>query len=538
MLQAGRRLPYDGGTAMPDQTADNAMAPASGSTPLLRMERIRKEFSGVRVLTDVSFDLHAGEVHVLAGENGAGKSTLMKILSGAYSDYGGAIYLAERKARFHSPHDAQRQGIAMIHQEMSLVATMSVVDNLFLGRESTRGPLWLNKRRQRAHAADLLRHLKIPAELDRPVGGFSVATRQMIEIAKALAVDARVLIMDEPTSALNEIETERLFGLIEDLKRRGCGIVFISHRMEEIFRVGDRITVLRDGRYVNTSPRRAIQPAELVRWMVGRDLAGQFPARKFQPGAERLAVEQFSVSDPLGARRVLVDTISFSVRAGEILGFAGLQDAGNSALFRGLFGAYGGGVSGAVRIDRRPYVVRSPRHAIARGIALLTNDRQGEGLIAPLSVGANLTLAALRRHSPGGWLRPRLEQAAAAGQQRDLGIRFASPRQAVSQLSGGNQQKVVFGKWIETRPRLLLLEEPTRGIDIGAKHDMYELMNRWTEAGIAILLITSELQELLAMADRILVMHRGRIGASYSRQEATQEKIIHAAMGDIAYAPA
>jgi len=499
--------------------------------PFLQMTGIGKDFSGVRVLEDVSFDLRRGEVHVLAGENGAGKSTLMKILSGVHTGYDGTIRWEGERVRFVSPQEAVARGISMIHQELSLIESLSAVDNIFLGRERVFPGGWIRHREQVAQTQDLFRRLDLDVDLHRPIGEFPMSVRQMIEIARALAFDARLLIMDEPTSSLNEPEVIRLFALIRELKQT-CAIVYISHKMDEIYQLADRITVLRDGRHIITADAGALPQKELVRHLVGRELGAYFPVRQKTTGSMALEAKQVSLPSPPDQSRVVIRDISFVARAGEIVGFAGLQGSGNSELFQGLFGVYRRELRGTITLEGQPYIPSSPRHAIASRLALLTHDRKGTGLIPEFSTGPNITLASLMNTSPGGWMHPGREHELATRYRQDLTIRLATMNQPVRELSGGNQQKVVLAKWLETRPRVLLLDEPTRGVDVGAKHEIYEWMNRWTEEGMCILLITSELPELLALADRILVMHRGAIGAEFSRADATQGKIIRAAMGE------
>jgi ribose transport system ATP-binding protein len=506
---------------------------------LLAMRNISKSFSGVSVLQDVCFDLEPGEVHVLAGENGAGKTTLIKILVGVHIEYQGEIELSGREVRFTSPHDAAGKGISAIHQEMSLVGTLTVLDNIFLGKELTTrhsARLLIDRARQLAKAKDICGLLGLNIDLERPVDDYSLSVKNRIEIAKALALDARILIMDEPTSALNAPEVDTLFKVISELKRRGTAIVYITHRLEEIYRIGDRITVLRDGRWIGTSPASELRGAELIRRMIGRDLATRFPSRQSDLGGERLRVEQFSVAQPgafstRGARR-LVHDVSFAVRSREIVGLAGLQGSGNSALLAGLFGAWPKAVEGNVYLDGQPFSVRSPQWSVQHGLAHLTSDRKGTGLILGLDVAQNISLASLKDISRCGFLQLKKELDMAARQVKSLDIRGASLSQEVQKLSGGNQQKVLLAKWVETHPRVFLLDEPTRGIDVGAKHEVYALTHRWIAQGIAIVLITSELQELIGLADRILVMHRGRISAEFSRDQVTQERILRAAMGD------
>ena len=496
------------------------------------MERITKCFSGVKVLEDVFFDLCPGEVHVLAGENGAGKTTLIKILAGVHTDYEGEIRLNGKFVRFKSPHDAAESGISAIHQEMSLINAMTVVDNIFLGREQTHGHVWMDYRKQKEMAQKLLIQLGIEVNLNLLVEEYPVSMRQMIEIAKALAYDARIIIMDEPTSALNELEVERLFQIIQELKRKRYGIIYISHRMEEIYEISDRISVLRDGKHIGTANADDLSPHELIRWMVGREISQQFPDRKFSPRQESLKVENFYLPDPTGAKEWVVEDVSLSLKRGEILGIAGLRGSGKSELFHGLFGTFGKSIDGTIHLDGKPFKIRSPIQSIKQGLVLLTNDRKGTGLVPPMNIIRNISLSSLKAFSPGGWMQGHKEKHAASDHIEAFGIRAQSMHQEVETLSGGNQQKVVLAKWLETRPRVLLLDEPTLGVDVGAKHDIYSLMNQWTSQGMAILLITSELPELLAMSDRIMVMHRGRIIAEFARDEATQEKIIHAAMGE------
>lgn len=498
----------------------------------LAVEGISKSFSGVRVLNRVSFEVNPGEVHILAGENGAGKTTLIKIMAGVHTDYDGDIILDGKKVRFKSPHEAAARGISAIHQDMSLVGSMSVLDNIFLGREKTRAGLWMDSPAEAEAAGALVTNLGLDLDLRRPVSDYPVAVRQMIEIAKALVFEARILILDEPTSALNGPEAERLFSIIADLKAAGCGIIYISHRLEEIYRIGDRITVLRDGQRVGTTEVPNLPPAELIRWMVGREISQQFPDRSASPAEPALEVEGLFLPDPSGAKRWAVENVGFELRAGEILGVAGLQGSGKSELLNGLFGTFGPPPRGSVRLNGRPFAVRSPRESIAAGLVLLTNDRQGTGLVPVMDVVQNITLASLPAFSPRGWMLSRRETGAAAGHVARLDIKAHSLESEVRTLSGGNQQKVAIAKWLETGPRVLLLDEPTLGVDVAAKHDIYRMMNEWTSRGMAVLLVTSEIEELLAMSDRILVMHRGRPAAEIPGRGSSREGVLRAAMGE------
>jgi len=504
---------------------------AGGQASLLSMQDICKSFSGVQVLTQASFDLRAAETHVLAGENGAGKSTLIKILAGVYSDYNGRIQINGKPVRYLSPHEAFSGGIAVIHQEMSLINSMSVIDNIFLGRECTFRSGCINKARQAAATQVLMEELGLELDIYAPVSSYPLPIRQMIEIGKALAREARIVVMDEPTSALNEPEVKRLYELIKQMKSRGCGIIYISHRMEEIYALADRITVLRDGESVGTKNKEALPPDELIRMMVGRSLKQQFPAQVFNPGEERLCLEHVFVPDRSGSGAWAAEDISMTVKAGEIVGLAGLQGSGNSELLHGIFGAYGALFQGRISISGRPCEIKSPHHSIRNGLALLTNDRQGTGLVPGMSITHNITMSSLEKHTTWGWLRPASEETTAQRLVDQLRVKATSIRQPVQTLSGGNQQKVVLAKWLARQPAVLLLDDPTRGVDVGAKHDIYELMNQWSAEGFAIVFISSELPELLAMSDRILVMHRGRIIVEYSHDAATAEKILHAAMG-------
>lgn len=503
---------------------------AAAVPPLARLRGITKRFGPVTVLVGVDLDIRGGEVLILAGENGAGKSTLIKLLGGVHPDFEGTIEINGRPVRPRSPIEAAALGVRVIFQELSLVPSMTVADNIFLGRSLTRRGL-VDDRRQRQEARDLLARLGIDLDVDRRVEELPIARQQLTEIAKALAQETRILVMDEPTSALNEPEVDALFGLVRQLKEGGCGIIYITHKMEEIEAIGDRVAVLRDGRKVGEGPLSEVSRDRLVQWMVGREMGEQFPRRRGEPGPERLRLEDFTVPDPTRPGLHRVEDVSLTLRAGEILGIGGLQGSGASDLLLGLFGAFGRQAQGQVRLDGKPVSVTSPPEAIRHGVALLTNDRKATGLVLSLSVTANATLVDLPRLSPGGWRRPAAEQAATRALGERLSLRAASLDQEVRLLSGGNQQKVALAKWLQIQPRVLLLDEPTRGVDIGAKRDIYEFLNQLTAEGISIILITSELPELLALSDRILVMHRGRATALLPREQATAERVLAAAMG-------
>jgi ribose transport system ATP-binding protein len=496
---------------------------------LLHMRGICKSFGDVEVLSGVDFDLREGEVHVLAGENGAGKSTLMKILAGVYDDYRGEVLLRGVSRRFSRPHQAYDAGIAVIYQELSLVESLSVGENLLLGREEAGFLGWLNRRRETLLAEQAMQEAGIDVDLHLPAETYSIGTRQTVEIAKALSRNAAILVMDEPTSALTDQEVERLFSFIRSLTKEGKGVIYITHKLEEIFQIGDRVTVLRDGRTAGTNPVRSLTYAELVRQMVGRDVPEVKRKEGREAGGVLLEIRDLTVRGG-GKRNPSVDRISFSVRKGEIVGLAGLQGCGNSEVLQAVFGALGKRATGTIAIDGVPAACGAPAEAIRRHVALLTNDRKKGGLVLERPVGENITLASLPRFSRAGWVLRSKERDAARRQQERLHIQLLSPDQEAGTLSGGNQQKVVFAKWLETSPRLLLLDDPTRGVDVGAKAEIHALIGSLREKQCGVLLVSSETPELLGLSDRILVMRSGRIVAEFARGEANQEAVLHAAL--------
>jgi len=502
----------------------------SDQEPVLVMAGVHKSFAGVRALVGANLRVNAGQVHGLVGENGAGKSTLMHILSGSVPADAGQVVWHGRPMRFLSPIAAQSAGIAMIHQELSLVPSTSVVDNVMLGHEPVGRFGLLRTREMAARACDLMTQLATPIDVNRRVEEFPIAIQQMIEVAKALSHGAGLIIMDEPTSALSDAEVDKLFDTIRTLKQRGVSVIYISHKMEEIYAICDHVTVLRDGADVGTGPTDQVDSEALIQWMVGRTIDQLFPRHEATPGAELLSVRGLTLSSADGAERKLLDNVSLSVRAGEIVGLAGLRGSGASELMGSVFGRYGPRPRGEICLEGAPVRLSSPHTAIEHGIAMLTNDRKATGLVLPMSVLHNMTLAALPQVSPGALVRRRAEIGPARRLAESLNVRAPSLDCEVSALSGGNQQKVALAKWLMTRPRLLLLDEPTRGIDVGAKTEIYHLMNRLVSDGKGIVLTTSELPELLAMSDRIVVLHRGRVSAHLSRDEATQENVIAAAM--------
>jgi ribose transport system ATP-binding protein len=534
----------------------------NGSTPVLEMRGIRKAFPGVVALDGVDLVLHAGEVHMLLGENGAGKSTLMKILSGAYRKDAGTIRLHGRDVEIDSPRDALAHGIRLIYQELNLVPHLSVAENIFLGAAPTTWPGVINWRQLRDDAARLLADLGVAIDPVSPVHRLSLAQQQMVEIAKALSSRgprrltaprwpsslpdtarkesasavggesgappdladalAPILVMDEPTSALTSREVDQLFSLIERLAARGTAIVYITHRLDEVFRIGRQVTVLRDGRQVATLPLADVSAAALVRLMANRDVGEHFPKVRVARGKELLRVERV-------CRDGVLQDISFSLHAGEVVGLAGLLGAGRSELARVLAGADSCD-AGQITVDGEAVRFGWPGDAIRRGIGLLPEDRKAQGLVANLTVARNIALPHGRRLSRFGFLPRQAETALAEPIISELRVK-ATATQAVRLLSGGNQQKVVLGKWLAGDAHVFIFDEPTRGVDVGAKVEIYNLMNRLTAAGAGILMISSELPELLGMSDRILVMHRGRIHAEIAAEDATQERVLSAALG-------
>lgn len=490
---------------------------------LLQVRNLSKSFPGVRALDDVSLDIEAGMVHAVTGENGAGKSTLMRILTGLQTPDSGEILFQGRPIRLRNPHEARRMGIAMIHQELLPFRDLTVAENIWMGQEPTRWlPGWLDKPAMNREARRLLERLGAALSPVTKMRELGVAETQMVEIAKALACRAEVMIMDEPSSALSEREVAALFEVIGDLKRRGAAVIYISHKMEEIFRVSDTLTVLRDGRHVATAETGEIDENRLIAWMVGRPLDAAPPKGAVEGGD--VALEVRGLSKAGGFHQV-----SFAVRRGEILGIAGLMGAGRTSLASAISGL-APAESGEIRVGGRVVRIRTPRDAIANGIAFVSEDRKEYGLVPTMSVKHNITLASLSRCCRGWFLDKRAENRIASGQIRAFSIRVSSLDRKVTFLSGGNQQKVVVAKALLTEPAILILDEPTRGIDIGAKAEIYAMIRRLARDGMAILMVSSEMAEVLSLSDRILVMREGQIATEVSGEHATQEGIMKWAM--------
>ena len=491
---------------------------------LLRMTGISKSFPGVRALDEVDFGLEAGEVHALLGENGAGKSTLVKILAGATRPDSGSVELEGQPLSLRTPADAQRAGISAIYQEFSLVPHLNVAENIALGSEP--GHLGLISRRKiRSQARFALERFEMKLSPDRPVASLSVAERQMVEIARALSRDSRLLIMDEPTSALAAREIETLFRLIQRLQAAGVGIIYITHRMEEIFEIGDRVTVLRDGRNVGCRDIADTPASLLIRLMVDREIQEHYPPRSSRPGPEVLRVDGLATDSGL-------EGISFALHRGEILGIGGLMGAGRTELARAVFGA-DRRVSGEIQIGGRRLPRKAePGDAIRSGLALLCEDRQREGLVLSLSVQHNLSLPSLKDVSWMGVISSRRERELSLRVFSQLRIKALNPDQRVLGLSGGNQQKVALGKWLLGRSTILILDEPTRGIDVGTKAEIYRIINQLVESGLGVLLISSDLPELIGLSDRILVLREGRLTGEFEVQSLTPQKLLTLCVGD------
>ncbi|MFF8285872.1 sugar ABC transporter ATP-binding protein [Streptomyces albus] len=493
---------------------------------LLRTEGIRKTFPGVVALDGVDFDLRAGEVHVLLGENGAGKSTLIKVLSGAYRADAGRVLRDGKPVRISGAEAAEKLGIATIHQEFNLVPQLSVAENIFLGRQPRRLGI-VDRKKMEADAKVLLDRVGVTASPRTPVGELGIAGRQMVEIAKALSLRTRVLIMDEPTAVLTSEEVARLFAIVRKLRSDGVGIVFITHHLEEIPAIGDRVTVLRDGRSVGQVPADTPED-DLVRLMVGRDIAQQYPRERGKADADAGSAPLLRVS---GLRKQGVfEDVSFEVRAGEVVGIAGLVGAGRTEVVRAVFGADSYD-AGRVEVAGKRLPGGDVWASHTAGLGLVPEDRKGQGLLPEASVADNLALVTMREASRGGLVdRGGLRKEAARIADR-LGVRMAGLDQHVRTLSGGNQQKVVIGKWLLAKSRVLILDEPTRGIDVGAKVEIYQLINELTASGHAVLMISSDLPEVLGMSDRILVMSQGRIAGELTAREATQDAVMALAVG-------
>jgi len=494
--------------------------------PLIALRAISKRFPGVLALDRVSLDVDAGEIHALVGENGAGKSTLMNVLGGVHPDgtFDGEIVVDGTPRRFHNVRASENAGIAVVHQELSLIPELSIAENIFLGREPRRFGL-IDTEQIYSRAQRVLDDLQLTLESHTPVQFLGIGQQHLVEIAKALVREARILVLDEPTAALTDAEGEHLFRILRRLRDGGAAIVYISHKLGEVFSLADRITVLRDGRAVSTDATSALDPQTVIARMVGREVAEIFPASQRTPGDVVFEARNVTVEDPNVRGKLLVDDVGFSVRRGEVVGVAGLVGAGRSELMMALFGAHPGRKRGEFLVDGVCVAIGSPSDAIAAGIGFVTEDRKRFGLMLDQTVVTNLTLAALKRMSGEE------EIAAAERSVGELRIKTSSVFTIAGTLSGGNQQKVVLAKWLLTNPKVLLLDEPTRGIDVGAKQEIYAQIARLASEGLAIVLVSSELPEVLGLSDRVLVLHEGRLTGEFARGDASAEAVMACATG-------
>ncbi|MDQ0207205.1 sugar ABC transporter ATP-binding protein [Alkalicoccobacillus murimartini] len=493
------------------------------SEPLLQVIQVKKSFSGTEVLKGLDLDVEAGEVHVLLGENGAGKSTLIKMLTGAYSMDEGEMYWQGEKVTFETPSDSMNVGIATIYQELNMIPELKVYENIFLGNERHRFSM-LNRKHMKRKARELLIRLgQNPDLIEKRTGSLGIGLQQIIEIAKALTTDAKLLIMDEPTSSLSGTEVEQLFASVKELRKEGLAIIFISHRLEEIKELGDRVTILRDGLKVETLPVKETISDKMVELMVGRTLNEKFPKIESERGKEGLRVDGLQIA-------MYPEPLSFSAYQGEILGLAGLVGAGRTELARAIFGA-DPKTQGSISIFGQEMTINSPKDAIQAGLAFITEDRKGEGLVLGQTLRFNINLGSLFKYKQAGVLKKRALYKNGEHYVQELNIQPAKAGMKARFLSGGNQQKVVIAKWLSTDAEVFIFDEPTRGIDVGAKVEVYRLMNELIEKGKIVVVISSELPELLGMCDRILVMHEGTLTGDFDRETASQERIMRAATG-------
>jgi putative multiple sugar transport system ATP-binding protein len=501
------------------------------TSPILEMRSITKTFPGVKALQDVQLSVQRGEIHAICGENGAGKSTLMKVLSGVYphGTYDGTILFEGEEVQFGSINDSEAKGIVIIHQELALVPFLSVAENIFLGNEQRHGTL-IDWNRTNAEAAKLLARVGLEENPTTPVGQLGVGKQQLIEIAKALSKEVKLLILDEPTAALNDDDSEHLLGLLRHLQSQGITSIMISHKLNEIAEIADSTTIIRDGRTIETLSMKAdaVTQDRIIRGMVGRDLEHRYPERTPSIGEEILRIEDWTVHHPTQGERVVVDRANLEVRAGEIVGIAGLMGAGRTELAMSLFGrSYGSRISGRVYLHGKQVQVRTVSEAIAHGLAYTTEDRKHYGLNLIQDIKTNIAAASLGKFTSGrGFVNGNEEVKVAEDYRRSMNIRTPNVMAQVGKLSGGNQQKVVLSKWINTDPEVLILDEPTRGIDVGAKYEIYTIINKLADAGKAVIVISSELPELLGICDRIYALSAGRITGQLPSERATQESLM------------
>jgi ribose transport system ATP-binding protein len=497
---------------------------------VLVAENIGKRFAGVTALHEVTMELLPGTVTAIIGENGAGKSTLMKILSGVYAEYEGRVLLNGEEVHFANPKEAQEKGISIIHQELNLIPDLSISDNIFLGRELLTAWGVLDKKAMRRETAALLQRLKLDLDPTTLIRDLKVGQQQVVEIAKALLTDSQVIIMDEPTSAISDHEVEVLFTIIEKLRAEGKAIAYISHKLDELFRIVDRFVVLRDGEVTETGSMQGINHDAIIKKMVGREIATLARDRNPANEQELLTVQNLDMQTRDGQKKDVLKKISFSLKQGEILGIFGLMGAGRTELLECILGIHAGNCTGNILIEGRPVKVKSPREAIQSGIVLVPEDRKKDGLVLGLDVKTNISLSSIHKVLQSGLLDRKKEISLAQQYTDSLRIKTPSPHQIVKNLSGGNQQKVVLARCLATNPKVLMLDEPTRGIDVNAKNEIYKLIFELAQSGLGIIVVSSELPEILAVSDRILVMSEGKITDAFARAEANEDNIMKAAI--------
>lgn len=496
---------------------------------LLDMKNISKTFGNVQALKGVSLDLYAGEVLALMGENGAGKSTLMNILSGSLQPTEGEIYLNGEKVVVPDPITAKKLGIAKIHQELQIVPELSVAENIFLGRWKTSAGPAVDFKAMKDEAKVYLDMLDVHVDPSKKLKDLRIGEQQLVEIAKAISLNSKIIVMDEPTSAISEKEAEKLFTIIRRLRGEGKGIIYITHRMEEIFKIADRLTVMRDGQYIGTVKAAETSKDEIIRMMVGRDMSEQYPKDPTEKGEVALEVKNLTYTPPMGSFRRSLKNISLKVRHGEVLGIAGLAGAGRSEFFECLAGVHHGDTRGEIIIEGRPVTIKTPADAIRAGISFATEDRKGSGLVLQRSIGENMSLPLLKKFSSMFFMKHQEEKKVWQEQMEALRVKAPSYKTLASSLSGGNQQKVVLARWLMTHPKILLLDEPTRGIDVGAKAEIYQLINNLAKQGMAIIVVSSELPEVIGISDRIVTFCEGELTGEFMQENATQEKLLQSA---------
>lgn len=496
---------------------------------LLDMKDISKTFGSVQALKGVSLDLYAGEVLALMGENGAGKSTLMNILSGSLQPTEGEIYLKGEKVHVSDPITAKKLGIAKIHQELQIVPELSVAENIFLGRWKSKAGPAVDFKGMIEESRKYLEMLDVKVDPAKKLKDLRIGEQQLVEIAKAISLNSEIIVMDEPTSAISEKEAEKLFNIIRRLRSEGKGIIYITHRMEEIFKIADRLTVMRDGQYIGTVRAAETTKDEIIKMMVGRDMSEQYPKDPTEKGEVALEVKELSYTPPEGSFRRSLKNISLYVRHGEVLGIAGLAGAGRSEFFECLAGVHHGETEGHIYIEGKEVSIKTPSDAIKAGISFATEDRKGTGLVLSRSIGENMSLPLLKKFSPMFFMKTSEEKNIWQKQMETLRIKAPGAKTLASSLSGGNQQKVVLAKWLMTEPKILLLDEPTRGIDVGAKAEIYQLINNLAKQGMAIIVVSSELPEVIGISDRIVTFCEGELMGEFLQKDATQEKLLESA---------